>query len=281
MMLRGAYPGGASRRLAILAIAAATIPVLVGATLAPNAGAGSQSRLLPDLITMRISQQDIVLHPSGAKLFLRLSNEIGNRGRGPLEIYPSDQSNDCDGDGNPDNDRDTYQRIFLDSTGDGGFARGQDAQSEHHLFGCERYHPAHRHWHLLDFSRYKLVRERTGRTVARSTKIGFCIIDTDRAFPGLPGVPTAGYYPAASGDCSEDSIDGLSVGWADTYNYLLPGQYLNVTGLGRGRYCLVSTADPNNLLRESNNSNNARRTRIALHPAEQTIERLPEPCRSS
>ncbi len=249
--------------------------------MASNARAGGNSRLLPDLMTMKISQRDIVLHPSGARLFLRLSNEIGNRGRGPLEIYPSDQSNNCDGDGDPDNDRDTYQRIFLDSNGDGTFARGQDTQSEHHLFGCERYHPTHGHWHLLDFTRYKLVREKSGRAVARSTKIGFCIIDSDRRFPGLPGSPTGGYYPAGSGDCSEDSIDGLSVGWTDTYGYTLPGQYLNVTGLRRGRYCLVSTADPGNLLRESNNSNNARRTRIALHPAKHTVKRLPEPCRRS
>jgi len=53
---------------------------------------------------------------------------------------------------------------------------------------------------------------------------------------------------------------------------LFPGQDLNVTGLGRGRYCLVSRADPDNLLRESNNSNNARKTRIALHPAKRKRE---------
>ena len=47
-----------------------------------------------------------------------------------------------------------------------------------------------------------------------------------------------------------------------------------MTGLRHGRYCLVSTADPHNLLRESNNSNNARRTRIALHPAKHMVKRL-------
>ena len=59
---------------------------------------------------------------------------------------------------------------------------------------------------------------------------------------------------------------------------LLPGQDLNVTGLGRGRYCLVSSADPDNLLRESNNSNNARKTRIALHPAKRSVKRLSGHC---
>ena len=124
------------------------------------------------------------------------------------------------------------------------FNRAQDTDSAKRLFGCERFHPPHDHWHLLDFSRYKLVRQRTGRTVVRSTKIGFCVIDTDRRFASLPGSPAAPYYPAGSADCDRDSIDGLSVGWTDTYAYSLPGQQLNVTGLRRGRYCLVSKADP-------------------------------------
>lgn len=268
-----------SRRLATAIAATATILVVAGAAMAPGAGAGSQPRLLPDLVTLRISQKDLVLEPSGRKLLLRLSNEIGNRGRGPLEIYPSASSHDCDGDGNPANDRDTYERIFLDSNADNEFDRLQDLESHHLLVGCERYHPAHDHWHLLDFSRYKLVRARTGRTVVRSTKIGFCIIDTGHRFASLPGSPPEAYYPAGSADCDRDSTDGLSVGWADTYGYFLPGQQLNVTGLRRGRYCLVSTADPHNLLRESDNSNNAHRARIALHPAKQTVERLPGPCR--
>jgi hypothetical protein len=278
-MPRVAVAAEMSRRLATLIAAAAASLVVAGATMAPGAGAGSQPGLLPDLVTLRLSQKDLVLEPSGGKLLLRLSNEIGNRGRGPLEIYPSESSNNCDGDDNPANDRDVYQRIFLDSNADNVFDRGQDLESHHLLFGCERYHPAHDHWHVLDFSRYKLVRERSGRTVVRSTKIGFCIIDTDHRFASLPGSPPEKYYPAGSEDCDQDSIDGLSVGWADTYAYYLPGQQLDVTGLRHGRYCLVSTADPHNLLRESDNSNNAHRARIALHPAKHTVERLHGHCR--
>ena len=263
-----------SRRLATLVAAATAILALAAATVAPGAGAGTNPRLLPDLITMKISQGDLAL--DGSKL--RLSNEIGNRGRGPLEIYPSPSSNNCDGDGDPSNDRDVEQRIFLDSNADGVFHRSQDTASEHHLFGCEQYHPAHDHWHVLDFSRYKLTRMKTSRTVATSTKIGFCIIDTDHAFGGVPGSPTQPHYPAGSGNCDVDSVDGLSVGWADTYSYFLPGQELNVAGLRHGRYCLFSTADPLSLLRESNNSNNTRRTLIALHPAKHVVRRVASDC---
>jgi hypothetical protein len=268
-----------ARRLATAIAATATILVVAGAVAAPGAGAGSQPRLLPDLVTLRLSQRDLVLEPSGRKLLLRLTNEIGNRGRGPLELYPSASPTDCDGDGNPANDRDTYQRVFLDSNADSVFDREQDTESDDLLFGCRRYHPRHEHWHLLDFSQYELVRERTGRTVLRSNKISFCVVDTDHRFASLPGSPLEAYYPAGSADCDRDSIDGLSVGWADTYGYFLPGQQLNVTGLRRGRYCLVSTADPHNVLRESDNSNNVHRAKIALHPAKRTVERLPGRCR--
>src|SRR4051812_7941417 len=235
-----------TRRVVLAIVAAAAVLALGAGTMTPGAGARANPRLLPDLVTLKVTQHDLLLN--GGKL--RLSNEIGNKGRGPLEIYPSASSNNCDGDGDPTNDRDVSQRIFLDSNGDGVFQRSQDTHSEHPRFGCEQYHPAHHHWHVLDFSRYRLVRKKTGRTVARSTKVGFCIIDTDHAFGGLPGSPGNYHYPAGSGDCNRDSIDGLSVGWADEYYYGLAGQELRIKGVRAGRYCLVSTADPDNLLRE-------------------------------
>ena len=253
--------------------------MIAGAAAAQGAGASSEARLLPDLVTLRVGQGDLFMDRSAGKLYLRLTNEIANRGRGPLEIRPSPAPNDCDGDGNPANDRDTYQRIFLDSNADQVFDRAQDTDFADRLFGCERFHPPHDHWHLLDFTRYKLVRERNRRTAVRSTKIGFCIIDTGHRFAGLPGSPVTPYYPAGSADCDRGSVDGLSVGWSDTYAYSLPGQQVNVTGLRRGRYCLVSKADPSNVLRELDNSNNARRAPIALRPAKQKVKRLPGRCR--
>ncbi len=70
------------------------------------------------------------------------------------------------------------------------------------------------------------------------------------------------------------------MGWADEYYYGVPGQALDVTGVKAGRYCLVSVADPHNLLRESDNSNNARRTRIELHPRKKTARTRPGGCRT-
>jgi hypothetical protein len=36
----------------------------------------------------------------------------------------------------------------------------------------------------------------------------------------------------------------MSVGWADTYNWFLPGQYVEVTGVLDGEYILDTTVDP-------------------------------------
>jgi len=263
------------RRLVVVVAATAAMLVLAGAAMAPGAGAGINPRLLPDLVTTKIGQHDLVVESSRGRLLLRLTNELADRGRGPLEIYPSAQSHNCDGTlNNPD--RDAYQRIFLDSDGDGVFRRATDTDSQHFKFGCDRYNRHAGEWDIFDLARYKLWRLHSGKTVARTTKVAFCTIDLEHPFPQLPGSPHVGYYP--QGGCDQNSTLGVSVGWADEYYYGLPGQQLNVTGLKAGRYCLVSKGDPDNLLRESNNSNNVRRTRIALHPAKHTVKRLSGRC---
>ncbi|HLF37050.1 MAG TPA: lysyl oxidase family protein, partial [Anaerolineales bacterium] len=50
---------------------------------------------------------------------------------------------------------------------------------------------------------------------------------------------------------------GLSVGWADVYDHYLPGQSIDISGLPDGIYALMSTADPYNLIQESDETNNA------------------------
>jgi hypothetical protein len=50
---------------------------------------------------------------------------------------------------------------------------------------------------------------------------------------------------------------GLSVGWVDVYDHYLPGQSIDISGLPDGTYALMSTADPYNLIQESDETNNA------------------------
>jgi hypothetical protein len=272
------------RSLAVLAGAAALLAAQGTASAARQSPAASarapaNPRLLPDITTLRINSADLEVDTSRDRTLLRLSNRIANRGRGPLEIYPSARSHDCNGNGDPADDRDAIQRIFLDANGDGVFRRGTDTQAQRHRFGCERYDPAARHWNIFDLARYELRRLHSGKTIAKKRKVAFCTIDTERVFPRLPGSPRSRYYPR--GDCDQHTTLGISIGWADEYYYGLPAQRLDVTGVKAGRYCLVSIGDPDNLLRESNNSNNARRTRIELQPGKLKVRTLPGRCRLS
>ncbi len=133
------------------------------------------------------------------------------------------------------------------------------------------YHPAHSHWHFEDFSLYLLKREPDAVTVAQSEKVSFCVIDTDHLFPALPGSPRSSHYGNVG--CGPASVEGLSIGWADTYDASLPGQSLGVAGLPAGNYCLISRADPVNRLDELSDTNNNHRTRIHLDPAGTTCRR--------
>jgi lysyl oxidase len=266
----------AFRRLAVLLAAGAGLLALQMTSTAPAAGAAGPRPLLPDLVTLKMHSSGLVIVSTPHTTLLRLTNALANRGRGPLEIYPSSKSHNCDGDGNPSNDRDAFQRVFLDANGDHVFQRATDTSSRHRKFGCDRYHARARRWDIFDLARYTLLKLHSGKRVAQRNKVAFCTLDLEHPFPNLPGSPRSGYYPR--GNCNETSTLGVSVGWADEYYYSLEGQQLNVTGVKAGNYCLVSKGDPDDLLRESRNANNTRKTRIRLNPAKRRVRTLPGRC---
>ena len=199
----------------------------------------------------------------GVKL-LRFATHIGNGGAGVVELKPDPPSrsaaNDCDGDGDPLNDRQAFQRIFRDADGDGVFSRGVDTVFDKRLAGCSLFHVEHNHWHFEEFARYRLVKPKTGRVVAASEKVSFCVRDSIRFGPTLPGSPGQLHY----GECTQDSITGLSIGWADYYGSTLAGQELDIRGLPDGRYCLRNVADPGDRLAESDEGNNGRSTSVRI-----------------
>lgn len=266
-------------------VAAVALGSVVGsAAIVATAPAGAGSAALePDLVTLPIEAGDLGMQRDGDRALLRLSNEIGNQGAGPLEITPSEVSENCDGDGDPVNDRDAFQRIYGDGDADGLYDGAAEPVELERLFGCMRYHPAHDHWHVLDFARYELRREPIGRLALRARKIGFCVVDNRLAFPG-EGAGSEPFYPTGPAEqaeqqgCQEAETQGLSPGWADIYLLKLPGQELDVTGLRRGRYCLVSTADPLNLLDERDEDNNATSVRLALRPRLLSARITRRPC---
>ena len=256
-----------SRRLAF--IPAALIACAVALMPVPRADSThtTSGDLLPDLETRLPRDREIVTARQGNRIErrLRFDNEVANVHTGPLELYP--KSADCDGDGDVRNDRLAVQRIFQDADRNGYFERGKDAAAREAYDpagSCMVFHPQHRHWHFEDFASYELkpvaAGGSLGAAVASSTKVSFCIIDIHHRRPELPGSPSGKYYTA----CDRSSILGISVGWSDEYHSTLADQYVPVTGVLDGAYCLVSTADPKGRLQEVTKANNAAGARITI-----------------
>lgn len=238
-----------------------TIALLAGAFARPAPATHSAGDLLPDLVTLPPSSLQIS-RPKPKVRQLRFANTVANVHTGVLELTWA--SEDCDGDGKARNDRTAYQRIFADADADGAFSRGLDSAFRLERAGCFDFHPQHHHWHLDDFARYQLYRWTAGggrgALVGTTDKVSFCIIDSYRSHPGLAGSPAAKFFST----CSRDGDQGLSVGWADTYGAHLDGQHITITGLADGTYCLVSTADPGDILVESDESNNQTGIQVVL-----------------
>jgi hypothetical protein len=280
-------------------IFAAAIALAAGGSIALAESAVAGNQLLPDLKTLKPFDSDPLrlAHNSSGKVTLRISNRIGNQGTGPLELYPepaTETGPDCTpGEYPDDNDLDAHQRIFGDTNPVNGLWDETDDVVGMPKVGCFEFHPAHGHWHFQDFSVYSLTDPDDDEIVAGpSRKIGFCILDGDQ-FDNVPDYPKA--YPGGDTGCGQSPPDdvvppgtmGLSIGWADTYTSSLPGQRLDVAGVPKGTYCLISTAnpehdgeDPSQII-ESNPDNNSRRRLIKLNPLKKTValtgERCPAP----
>ena len=292
---------GASRRIGLAAGIAAALcasaTILVLAADAARSGVDGE-QLRPDLVVERPSE--LYVAARGREIRLRVSNTVANRGHGPLEIT---------GDGSPcplpgdTAGRNTVQRLYEDSSNpadSGYFVRAHDDGGyDEQTAGCSRFHPSHNHWHFDNFARYTLIDEDTGEVAGGSRKVSFCVIDTGNPYPGLAGSPgeandpdgNGPYYPQdpegkdpSSPTCSETSVDGLSIGWEDTYGASLPGQGIIVSELHKGRYCLVLETDPptetsdGGVLAESDEGNNVRTIRIALRPRRFFVKRLDPDC---
>jgi hypothetical protein len=213
--------------------------------------------LLPDLVAM--PPRDLSIEVAGTEKRLRFSLESANVDTGPLEIAPQGPQSDCDHDGNPNNDRTVYQIIYRDLNNDGVFTRGVDVLTRSVFAGCMVFHVAHNHWHFVDFSGFEL-KNTGGATLLQGTKISFCLADTARSSPNVPGSPGRSYY----GNCDQAAPQGISAGWSDIYDSSLPEQYLIINGVPDGDYCLVSTVDPMKRILETNESNNTASTRFRL-----------------
>lgn len=207
--------------------------------------------LLPDLETS--GPVELSIRRSGAYRELRFSTTVRNIGQGPVELVGAldERTNRVE----------AKQRL-----------QRADGPPEERFAGVMVFHPEHRHWHLVDFATVELWTYRPDGSLDQLTgstgKITFCLLDM-AALPEL--VPNA----APEFIECDWQRQGISAGWSEIYDASLPGQQMDISAVGDGRYALRTTLDPANWLRESNDTNNSATIYIELDGA--AVERLDSP----
>jgi lysyl oxidase len=116
----------------------------------------------------------------------------------------------------------------------------------------------HNHWHVRLGASYELLSP-AGNVVREYSKVGFCFFDQLPVAPPPVFAVRSPVFPKTT--CSgfeRNSVDmGLSPGWRDPYQWTLPDQRLDLTGLPDGVYRLVARADPDDWFRESDEQDNS------------------------
>lgn len=218
--------------------------------------------LLPNMRSLPARRLQVV--GSGDDRSLRFDAWLANVGVGPMVVRPGAGAGRC-----PVGQRPAHQLIQRDADGDGAFRRGVDPASRSRFAGCMLDHPTHDHWHFDAMAAYLLLPEGEDDAVAQRAKVSFCLRDNERVPGGGSGVDAP---RAFFGDCSRNRPQGISPGWVDVYDRTLDGQSLRLPADARGAYCLRLEADPDDLLLESDETDNDATIGIRLRGPEVTVD---------
>lgn len=203
--------------------------------LAAGAFAQSGVTMPPNLIPLPASNISLVADGAGNAM-LRLATTGWNSGSGPLELVAGEVVTGSD----PPKQK-VYQRVYLSGGG-----------SVLSYAGSFTYHAAHNHIHFDDYAIYTLQPiNAPGGSERVGTKTTFCVMDTTKVNGALPGAPTQAVYATCG-----NQIQGISVGWGDTYGAHLAGQEIDFTDNADGVYQLRIELDPKKLIVESNENDN-------------------------
>ena len=142
--------------------------------------------------------------------------------------------------------------------------------------GTVNFHSVHGHYHYSSFADAKLWRSNASGAklgdapIAASHKVSFCMADIRIDKWAEKGDGPRKYYapdclfPAASDGVTDQFRQGVNYGWADVYDWYIPDQYIEVTGVPDGYYRLEFCADPFNELEETDETNNCVANHIRL-----------------
>ena len=194
---------------------------------------------------------DVQMAASGTQL--RFSTQSHNLGDGPLEIEGGETGNGV---------QNVYQRIYLSDGGTRDKFAGQFV-----------WHEAHAHTHFEGYATYTLqLYGAPGGSAREGHKTSFCLMDTDLIDGSLPGSPGSPHYAIC-----DTNIQGISVGWGDTYGHYLADQDIDITGLASGDYELKIEIDPQNRIQELDDTDNVSLIYVNLDFTTNTATVIDEP----
>jgi hypothetical protein len=192
--------------------------------------------VLPDLVMPPLSEFNAGRGRDSGRHYLYFTATIGNSGSGPLIVHAVRAET-----------RGKWRvSQRFEERGNGTSELSTPAEL---VWGGH----GHSHWHVQLGASYTLTTP-AGDVLRRYEKVGFCFFDQRRFRPAA--APRQFLRDACDGEGRLEVEMGLSPAWSDPYQWTLPDQRLDVTGLEDGVYRVVADADPSGWFRESDESNN-------------------------
>jgi Lysyl oxidase len=216
--------GGKSRRAIVGLALGLTLLVTTGSM---GAGTVAATPATPHLRNAKLT--DIRIDTSTGRRLLRYTTKIINVGAGAFELQGTRSSTTSPW---------TVQQRLYNSDG----TENSTVTTNATLFYAG---DGHNHWHIRDLELGELTRLDNGAKVGTSAKRGFCFYDNLAYNSSAPP-----FYTSSTNSCALNNPDalsvmmGLSVGWGDIYVWSLAYQYVDITGLGSGRYRLTERVNP-------------------------------------
>ena len=210
--------------------------------------------LLPDLVSHlhEYSDVEVVVAPNGTELLaLRFAGFVTNLGDGPLDLKGNPQLAD-----KADlTSHDVWQRAL---TIDGDWVNLTKPPIDFEV------DDGHDHFHVMGIVEYSLWDTSGTVEISSGAKIGFCLIDV-MELPDLHANPGPQRYEQWDPDnyfCQSGRPRarilhmGVSEGWQDIYSFSTTFQWIDVSDVRPGYYRIGQRADPDNVIVESDETNN-------------------------
>ena len=221
------------------------------------------SLLLPDLVSCQhdYSVAEVVVAPDGTELHaLRFAGFVTNLGDGPLDLKGNPQlADDADL-----TSHDVWQRALT--------VGGDWVNLTKPPLKFERV-DGHGHFHLKGIVEFSLW-DTSGTVEIRSgAKVGFCLVDVEERADLHPNPGPQRYrlwdpdnHFCQSGRPGATNLHmGISEGWQDIYSFAAPFQWIDVSNVRPGYYRVGQRVDPDNIIVESDETNNGLALSQRLH----------------